>query len=959
VTVFSLIHSTAGPQPNRRADPAASDAIPGLTEPARLGPVGRSPRGGLGSPATRLLIHLAETGGSGEPVTQTEAVRTLRLSQPTVSRSIASLLRQGLVHPQTMWCGGRGSVENAYALAPAGERAAREAVAAARASRSADPELSLGDLVDLYSGLTLTDLLSLPAADRTVEGIARSVRRGDLRAAARSVASDSSLAGATLPTPFIGRWSERRELLRALARLGRPGARGEVRLLLGPAGQGKSRLLEFAAAVAPARGVRVLQGQVLRDAALPFSPFEEMMESLRRASAGPGEYRARSRAARSLPQRLLEYLDLIARGPPVPLLIVVDDLHDAERPALSVFRFLARNLPTLERPVLLLASARSDEPAPAGAHRSGGFFQLVDEISRPTPSASVVVVPPLSASESREVADLALDVGEPRPPDSALRTLVARSCGNPLFLVEGARELQHAVVRAPAGSAGVRLPVRTPSSLQRVLAARLSHLPRRHRELVEACSLLEEEFTPAPLAALTALGVGGAPAELRRALDDLVDRWAMLVRCGPGRYAFTHPLYQEALAERTVARTEWAAALARWYETHRPDETIRIAHLYHLALDPDRALPWLRRALDESVREQAYARLEGILREIRTAVELRPRARRAHLDLELDLLERLWLGGAPVTEAIAREFLAESVGPWERLVGSCYVAVSLVLRRPDEARRLLGDLPRLASSVPPPRRREAMGVVAATSAYLRGVWGEWDRGLSDAEEAIRQLPRRARSVWRLSALLSRSYCLVHLRKYREAYLACEQTWTLVAPRPPSLFHALVLEQRATIAAIIGRPGQALRLREQAVRAARESPNPNILGEALAELVLSLLVRGEFDRARSRVSELRELIARFDLGQLEAWACYREGQLLWRAGNVAGSLPSFRSAADGFEASPRPTLALLPRAYLITRERNPRRIAAFRDDWLAHEAGLDAEEVSVIDPLRDGSSAFQP
>ncbi len=754
---------------------------------------------------------------------------------------------------------------------------------------------------------------------------------------------------------LVGRWTERREILRSIRRVQRPGGHAEVRVLLGPAGQGKSRLLLFAAEVARSRGFRVVRGQVLRDEGLPFSPFGAMMDTVRSSAA---ERLRRRPAPRGLPARLLYYLELLRDGSPAPLLLLVDDLHAAERPALTVFRFLCRNLPTLERPVLLLAAARDDEPR--GRPESGDFAEVLSEITRPkTGLIPVSVVPPLSAAEAREVAELTQGGSFPEPSGPAVAALVVRARGNPLFVVEGVRELQHAMQVADGSDAGRPPSAPVPPGLRHVLDTRLAQLPPEHRILAEACSLLEEEFSTRPLEALATLGVGGSVAEIGRLLEELVEPWAMLRRRGPGRFAFTHVLYQEALAERAAERREWALALAAWWERTRPDEAFRIAHLYRLARDPDRALPWFRRALDATLEAQAYGAVEGIVQGIREMVELRPESRAEFRQLQFALLERLWLGGSGFAESLAREVLTEPLSPAEEVVATCFLAANLVYRNPEEARRRLEELPRRFGGVEARRRNEIRGVVSACIAYRDAIVGDWEAGLAEAETAIRLLPRRSLTVWRLSALTSRSYCLSHLRRYRESLRASESTLTLLSGSAPSIFYALLLEQRATISALLGKPAHALKLREQAVRLSREVSNPAVLGEATAEVVLSQLQRGQIDRARRSLAELKDLCVRFGLTHLEPWAAYREGQILWRTGQERRSIPFFRAASVGFRALPRRNNALLPEAYLASLERNPRKVAEFRARWLEHETGIDAEEVSAIEPLRAGSPAFLP
>lgn len=885
-------------------------------------------------------------------VTQAGAVAALGRSQPTISRAIAQLERQGFVRGRFGWSGSRTGREWSYGLTSPGERAALQAITDARALPTVDPELRLGDLLDLHGTLTLTDLLSLPVEDRNVGTVTLRRQLSARRVRFRERGAPESSIGQ--PSELVGRWVERREILRALGRMQGPGVRGEVRVVLGPAGQGKSRLLRFAEEIARRRGFRVVRGHVTKDAGLPFSPFEEVMAAL--AADGPERVWGSTRP-HALPRRLLGYLELLRQGPPTPLLLILDDLHDARPPALTVFRFLCQNLPAVERPVLLIAAARDDEPRPH--RRVGGFGELLADLARPaTGLASVLVVPPLSVKESWEVADLSRSGATAPVPDRVVESLIARAHGNPLFIVEAVREAQRAASGTQRGAPHAGRPA-TPPSLRRLLAVRLEQLPPRHRAVLEACALLDEEFSARPLEALEPLGVVGPPREVARQLRELVDPWAMLVPRGEGRFAFVHALFRESLTDSLADRTGWAAALAAWWERQRPEDVLRIAHLYRMAHDPARALPWLRRALDRTLEEQAYGAVQEIVRGMGEMVELRPRARREFRELEFALVERLWLAGSPVAVTLARNLLEEPLGPRDEIRAGSFLCAALGLRAPDEARRRLADLPARLPAVEARDRNELRGTILAVAAYVHGLWGDWETGLAESETALRLLPRRRTSVWRLSAALSRSFSLSHLRRYREAYRSFGPTARLLPTAGHSVFRVLLLEQQATIASLLGRPAETLRLRDRAVRLSREISNPSVLGEALAGLILSQIQPGTLARARSSLAELRELIDRFGLLQLEPWAEFRRGQILWRSGDRDEAVGPFRAAAAAFRATPRPANALLAEAYLVSRERNPRKILSFRREWLRHEPSLDAEEVSAIEPVRSGSPAFLP
>jgi len=202
---------------------------------------------------------------------------------------------------------------------------------------------------------------------------------------------------------FVGRIQE-------LARLGALLARavdGEplVALIGGEAGVGKTRLVEQLAAAAEEQGVRVLRGGCvpLGEEGLPFAPVIEALRGLAdqldpaalQAVAGP----ARHELGRLLPDmtwgaaaaagaadvsagqagqgHLFELLlGLVQRlAAREPLLLIVEDLHWADRSTRDLLAYLATYLRS-ER-VLLVGTFRSDE-----LDRLHPLRQLLSELTR-------------------------------------------------------------------------------------------------------------------------------------------------------------------------------------------------------------------------------------------------------------------------------------------------------------------------------------------------------------------------------------------------------------------------------------------------------------------------------------------------------------------------------------------------------------------------------------------------
>ena len=156
--------------------------------------------------------------------------------------------------------------------------------------------------------------------------------------------------------PFVGRAREFRQLMSKLS-AARQGA-GQVVVLNGPAGIGKTRLAEEFAGRVRRRGVPVAIGRCWRDGeAPPLWPWQDVLKELGApdrlladgTSETGGERFARFAA-------VLDFLGRASRS--APAVVVVDDIHIAGPATLLLTRFLIRERRRLN--LLLLLTRRDD-----------------------------------------------------------------------------------------------------------------------------------------------------------------------------------------------------------------------------------------------------------------------------------------------------------------------------------------------------------------------------------------------------------------------------------------------------------------------------------------------------------------------------------------------------------------------------------------------------------------------
>ncbi|GIE98076.1 adenylate/guanylate cyclase domain-containing protein [Paractinoplanes rishiriensis] len=256
---------------------------------------------------------------------------------------------------------------------------------------------------------------------------------------------------------------------------------------------------------------------------------------------------------------------LSALAAEAPLVVIVDDLHDATA---STVDALGRTLSLLEGPVVVLLLGRPELVRTAGA-----LTRLAD--------AEVHTLPPLRGADAARLLTSYLSGGKLTQPDTD--RLLATAQGNPFYLAEMVTLLMERGALTPAvganaagkwqladGSLGRQLLSR---DLAAVLAARIDALPAEPRAVLRDAAVVGDTVPTGVIEALrerraTSDARPGAVAavELERSVDELLQR-RMLHRVRGG-YAFTTPLMREAaysgigkadLADRHAYLATWAA----------------------------------------------------------------------------------------------------------------------------------------------------------------------------------------------------------------------------------------------------------------------------------------------------------------------------------------------------------------------------------------------------------------
>jgi DNA-binding SARP family transcriptional activator/predicted ATPase len=424
-----------------------------------------------------------------------------------------------------------------------------------------------------------------------------------------------------LVAPLIGRATAFSQLVGSFQQTwkGQP----QAVLLVGEAGIGKTRLASEFVAWARAQGAEVLCGYAFEmGGRLPYQPLVEALRGRLEAENAPEDLLEDLwlvELSRLLPELRVRYPDLpaptedelsakgrlfeaVARlldtlAKPVPLVLLLDDLHWLDGASLDLLRYLGHDWKEHSSRVLLLCTVRQEGLGP----RSQLSAQLAD-LGRDLPVRRVALQP-LSQAETRQLLEIIVGEveestrsgGEPhehgparpsaagpgvpsspegeRPQVELGDFLFAQTGGQPLYLLETLkllRERKWLVPRLTADGTWRLEPVvemaaalaqersrreLLPPSVRVLIQARLAKLAPTACQLVRASAVLGNQATTQCLWQVADVGVQAGVEALEEAIDSGILREEQVVggpaggpgAGRPGSYRFAHDLMREVI----------------------------------------------------------------------------------------------------------------------------------------------------------------------------------------------------------------------------------------------------------------------------------------------------------------------------------------------------------------------------------------------------------------------------
>jgi DNA-binding CsgD family transcriptional regulator len=349
---------------------------------------------------------------------------------------------------------------------------------------------------------------------------------------------------------------------------------GRAMLLEGPAGIGKTELVEAARERAQDAGLRVLAaGASELESAYPYGVARQWLEREWALAgvegAGDAAELVLSRApARALPGEdatfgILHALYLFASELSLerPLLLALDDAQWADLESLRFLAYMVRRLGDL--PVGVVVAARVGETGPAA--------EPLERV-RAESAVQARAVAPLAETDCAALLQRAF--GAEVGPEFG-RACLRATGGNPLYLVELQRALAREGVDGGDESA-LRVDEVTPAALSRYVLRRLAEVSPEAPRLAGAMSVLGDGGAVRHAARLAGLEPRQAGAVARSLVGAAILRDDDPVR-------FVHPLVRRVIAEglTSVEREDWHLEAARLLLEERSSPDRVAGHLLH------------------------------------------------------------------------------------------------------------------------------------------------------------------------------------------------------------------------------------------------------------------------------------------------------------------------------------------------------------------------------------------
>jgi tetratricopeptide (TPR) repeat protein len=506
---------------------------------------------------------------------------------------------------------------------------------------------------------------------------------------------------------FVGREPELKQLQSAFD--GAISGQGALMMVTGEPGIGKTSLCEQLSTYVTLRGGRTLVGhcyeagslslpylafvEALRSYVLSRDPkdlkeelgsgaadvariISEIRERLKiklRTQKDPEEERYR------LLQGVSEFLSNAANVQ--PMLVVLEDLHDADKGTLEMLTHVSRNLAGAR--LLLVGTYRDVE-----VDRSHPLSAALAELRRVSTYGRVL----LRGLNADEVRRMMGSITRESVRWGLAEAVHRQTEGNPLFVQEVIRYLaEEGLIARKEGqwrpTKDTPLEMSIPEGLRDVIGKRLSLLTPECNQLLSVASVIGREFALETLRAVAGINEDIFVNALKEAvrlsiLEEHSQRGAV-------RYRFTHAFFRQTLYEEMIApqrlrlHQQVARSLESLYARHLKEHAAELAEHFSHSTDPTdlaKAVFYAEMAAKKATDVYAYGEAVRLLEQaLKVQQVLDPEDKTKRCDLLLALGDALLLAGdyqrVVGSEAPQALSLAEDISDNTRASRACLLAI--------------------------------------------------------------------------------------------------------------------------------------------------------------------------------------------------------------------------------------------------------------------------------------------
>ncbi len=498
-------------------------------------------------------------------------------------------------------------------------------------------------LESLIMRLLAKDPDERPESAAAVQQALKAVEEAASTVAERTVQEEANPLDRLAGGVFVGREKEMDELRAGLEDA--LSGKGRLLMLVGEPGIGKTRTSEELATYAGLRSAQVLWGRCYEGEGAPaYWPWVQVIRSYVHerdpqelmSEMGPGaadiaqvvsEVRERLPGLPAPPAlepeqarfRLFDSITTFLKNASSrqPVVLVLDDLHWADKPSLLLLQFLARELRGAR--LMVLATYRDVE-----LRRGHPLADALGELARQQLSQRIL----LRGLTERDVARFIELTAGRTPPEALVAAVYRETEGNPFFVNE--------IVRLLVADGRLERPeevkswsVTIPQGVREVVGRRLNHLSKECNGVLTVASVIGREFG---LDALERVSDLSGDRLLEMLEEAVAARVVAEVPRAVGRYSFTHALIRETLYEEltTTRRVRLHRQIGEVLEVlHGDNLEPYLAELaYHFSEgaqggDVDKAIDYATRAGERATALLAYEDAAGHYQTALQALEAR------------------------------------------------------------------------------------------------------------------------------------------------------------------------------------------------------------------------------------------------------------------------------------------------------------------------------------------------